>query len=190
MRGPVAFVKSCATLRGLGAAIGLAVVLALVVQFVVIPPYREITGFIPFDAQPRLSHVMVGIELGAVAKGTAAGAYVVFALVDALSAAATAWAFTLGWVLLFALAPNRIFAFLTRGGIMMIPLYVLALDLVAKVGFFRLVSGLDGPDYSAAIDFSVLTHRLELAMTDLRNYLTAGFLLMAMTGMVLRLIRR
>jgi hypothetical protein len=186
----MAFVKSCATLRGLAVAIALAVALALAVRFVATTPYHDVTGFLPFDLQSNLSHVMVGIELGTVVKGTARDAYLLFAAFDVLSAAATAWAFMLAWVWVFAAVPNRLFAMLSRGGIHMVPFYVLTLDLAAKAGFFRLVSGLEGDDYADAIDFSVIAHRVAFAMMDVRNYLTVAFILAALTGLILRRVRK
>lgn len=190
MRGLGTFVKSCATscatVRGIVVAAAAVGLLALVVNLLLIPAYREATGFIPFDAQARLSHFMLGVELGAVDKGKAAHIYALFAAVDVLYAAATAWLFTVFWSWLFAMAPTRLFAFLTRGGILLVPFYVLILDVAAKVGFFRLVRGLDDPAYAATVDFSVMIHRLGFALRDLRNYLTVAFLLAIAIGFLLR----
>ena len=67
---------------------------------------------------------------------------------------------------------------------------MLILDLVGKAGFFRLVSGLDGDAYTDTIDFSVTVHRLAFALTDVRNALTAAFVLAAVTEMVLRRVQK
>ena len=186
MRGPGTFVKSYATVRGVAVAAAVTGLLALVVSLLLIPAYREVTGFIPFEAQPRLSHFMIGVELGAVDKGKATHIYALFAAVDVVYAAATAWLFTLFWNWLFTMAPTRLFAFLTRGGILLVPFYVFILDVVAKVGFFQLVRGLDDSAYAAAVDFSVLVHRFGFALRDLRNYLTVAFPLAVAIGFLLR----
>lgn len=186
MRGPGTFVKSYATVRGVAVAAAATGLLALVVSLLLIPAYREVTGFIPFDAQDRLSHFMVGVELGAVDKGKATQIYALFAAVDTLYAVATAWLFTLFWSWLFDMAPTRLFAFLTRGGILMVPFYVLILDVVAKAGFFRLVRGLDDAAYAVTVDFAVMIHRLGFALRDLRNYLTVAFLVAIAVGFLLR----
>jgi hypothetical protein len=163
--------------------------LAAIVRYAVIPPYLDVVGFIPFDAQPRLSHIMVGIELSAFRRGVPADVYLLFAIVDFLSAAATACAFTIGWIWLFARVPNRIFAFLKRGGILLLPSYVLLLDAIMKVAFYRLVGGIDSGAYAAGIEFAVMVHRLGSALTDVRNYLTAAFVIAAVTGLILRRAR-
>jgi hypothetical protein len=186
MPSPWAFLKMRATLRGLAFAAGVAALLALTVHVALIPPYEAITGYVPFDAQARLSQFMVGVELGAFAKGAATGAYVIYAVGDALSAVATAWLFMLFWQWLFARAPTRLFAFLARGGILLVPVYVLALDLAAKVGFFRLVKGLEEPSYAATVDFSVTVHRLAMALADLRNYVTAVLVVTAIVSLLLK----
>ena len=186
MRGPGTFVKSYATVRGVAVAAAVTGLLALVVSLLLIPAYREVTGFIPFDAQARLSHFMIGVELGAVDKGKATQIYALFAAVDVVYAAATAWLFILFWSWLFAMAPTRLFAFLMRGGILLVPFYVFILDVIAKVGFFRLVRGLDDSAYAAAVDFSVMVHRLGFALRDLRSYLTMAFLLAIAIGFLLR----
>ncbi|MBY0509520.1 MAG: hypothetical protein K2P94_05150 [Rhodospirillaceae bacterium] len=186
MPGPWAFLKSNATPRGLGVAAGAVMLLMLTVQFALIPPYEAITGYLPFDAQPRLSQFMVGVELGAFAKGTATMAYVMYAIGDALADMATAWLFVLFWHGLFEKIPTRLFAFLARGGILLVPLYVLAMDLAAKAGFFRLLNGVEGPSYAATADFSVTVHRLAMVLADLRNYLTAAFVVIAIVSLLLK----
>lgn len=179
MWGPTALLKAYATVRGILAAAVIVALLALLVRLVLIPAYQDVTGFIPFDAQPRLSQVMIGIELGAFAKGAATDAYTLFAMGDIVRGMAVAWFFTLVWAWLFAKAPSRLFGFLARGGIFLVPTYVVILDVAAKLGFYRLLLGLSDPDYSAVANFSVTAHRLSFALADLRLYLTAGFILIA-----------
>lgn len=178
--------KSNPTARGLAAAVAMTVLLTLTVKFALIPPYEFITGYVPFDAQPRLSQFMVGVELGAFAKGAATPAYVIYAVGDAFAAMATAWLFVLFWHGLFERVPTRLFAFLTRGGILLVPVYVLVLDLVAKGGFFRLLQGIEEPSYAATVDFSVTVHRLAMALADLRNTLTAAFVVIAIMSLLLK----
>lgn len=186
MPGPGAFLQSNATPRGFAMALGAVALLTLTVKFALMPPYEAITGYVPFDAQPGLSQFMIGVELGAFAKGAATSAYVIYAIGDAAAAMATAWLFILLWHGLFQRVPTRLFAFLTRGGILLVPLYVLALDLAAKVGFFRLLNGVEDPGYGAAADFSVTVHRLAMGLAEIRNYMTAAFVVMAIVSLLLK----
>jgi hypothetical protein len=186
MPSPWPFLKSNATPRGFAVAVSVVALLTLTVQCALIPPYEAITGYVPFDAQPRLSQFMVGVELGAFTKGAATAPYVFYAIGDAFAAMATAWLFVLFWHSLFERVPTRLFTFLTRGGILMVPVYVLVLDFVAKVGFFRLLHGIEEPSYAATVDFSVTVHRLAMALADLRNYLAAAFVVIAIMSLLLK----
>ena len=154
-------------------------VFGLISHFVLIPTYREITSFTPFDVQVPLSQFMIAVELGAFAKGAATNAYILFAMIDLAYAITTAWMFTLVWQELFSRAPTQLFAFLTRGSILWVPSYVVILDLVAKAGFLRLIQGTAGPPYIATIEFCSDVHRLKFAIVGVRNYLTAAFALIA-----------
>jgi len=171
-----------ATLRGIALAALLAAVLTLVVRLGLIPPYRDITGFVPFDVHMRLTRVMIGIELGAFPQGAATGIYIAFALVDAVRAAATAWLFVLLWRWLFEYFPARLSGFLSRGGIRLVPVYVVGLDIVAKMGFYRVLEGGSMATQVSLVDFSVMAHRMGFALADARNYLTVGFTLIAAIG--------
>ena len=165
--------------RGFIAAVVIAGILALVERFSLIPAYRAVTGFTPFDVQFPLSHFMVGVELGAFDKAAARGVYIAFAAVDAVYQLAVAGVFTLLWMWLFARAPMALVAFLRRGGILMVPTYAVLLDLVTKAGFVRLLQGPGGADAGGIIEFSVTVHRLAFAVADIRNILTAVFLALA-----------
>jgi hypothetical protein len=182
MRGTADFIARRATSRGIALAALIVVVLTLIVRFALIPAYRDITGFVPFDAHARLSRVMIGIELGAFPQGAATGVYIVFALVDIARAAAAAWLFVLAWRWLFEYFPARLSGFLSRGGILLVPVYVVALDIAAKVGFFRLLESGSVAAHTALVDFSVMAHRMGFALADARNYLTVGFILIAAIG--------
>lgn len=164
-----------------------AAVLYLVERVTLIPAYREITGFEPFDLQTPLSHVMIGIELGAFDERLAAGPYTAFAAVDFALTVAIAAMFTFLWMWLFAKAPNRLFAFLKRGGIMLMPTYVVILDMAAKVAFYRLLQGLSGEALTETIEFSATIHRLHMAVADIRNILTAVFAALVTAAVVRRL---
>lgn len=168
-----------------GAAVA---VLLLVERTTLIPAYREITGFTPFDLQAPLSHVMIGVELGAFEERAARGAYSAFAAVDFALGVATAAMFTFLWMWLFEKAPSRIFAFLKRGGTLMVPTYAVVLDMAAKLGFYRLLQGLSGEALADTIEFCATIHRLHIALADIRNILTAVFLALA-TGVIVRRLR-
>lgn len=180
------FLKARATGRGLAVAAGAAVVFGLISRLFLVPAYHGISGFTPFDVQFPLSPFMIAVERGGYAEGSAVAAYVLFAAVDLLYMVATAWLFILGWVWLFSKVPTRLFAFLTRGGILMLPTYIVFLDIATKVGFFRLVCGLTGPSFAATVEFCATIHRLKFALIDIRLYLTAAFLLVVVLGLVIR----
>lgn len=173
--------------RGIMAAGAAAAVLWLVARTVLVPAYRDITGFVPFDLQSPLSHVMIGVELGAFEERAALGAYAAFAAVDFALGIAKAALFIFVWMWLFDSAPTRIFSFLRRGGILLLPLYVVILDGAAKVGFHRLLQGLSGEALSATIEYCATVHRLHMAVADIRNLLTAVFLALAAAVTVRRL---
>ena len=159
------------------AAVGL--VLYLVERFTLAPMYRAATGFLPFDLQRPLSHFMIGIELGAFDKGAALEIYTAFATIDVALMLAKAAAITLLWLWLFEKAPQRLFNFLKRGGVAMVPSYVVILDGAAKAGFHRLLQGLSGEALTETIEFCATIHRLQLAVADIRNGLTVLFIALA-----------
>ncbi len=167
-----------------------AVALTLASQYIAGPIYRGIAGFMPFDAQPSLSRFMIAVELGASVNDGASSAYILFALVDAAAVIAAAWTFALLWLWLFITVPTRLFAFLMRGGIVLLPFYVVVLDIVAKVAFFRLIGGLSGASYATTIECVAFVHRLKFALVDLRNYLTAALLLAGVLAVFLKHRRR
>jgi hypothetical protein len=180
------FLRAQATGRRVLIALAAALLLALVSRYAAVPMYRGIVGFTPFDAQPSLSRIMVAVELGASGNVSATSAYLLFAAIDAVAVAAAAWLFAALWMWLFVRVPTRLFAFLMRGGIVLLPFYVVALDMMAKVAFFRLVRGLSGESYAATIEFAVAVHRLKFAFVDVRNYLTAALLFATVLAVFLR----
>ena len=176
-RGLMNFLRSGITLRALLMMAAMTAALGLLSRFVFGPLYRSVTGFLPFDAQFPLSKIMIVVELGAFDKGAATTPYLLFAAVDLAYMIATAALFTMIWMWLFTKFPSPLFGFLRRGGIAMLPSYIVALDIVTKIGFFRLVSGLSGADYASVVEFCATVHRLKFALGDIRTYLTVGFLL-------------
>lgn len=181
--------KSGVTLRALIIAAATAGSLGLLARFVFSPLYHGVTGFLPFDVQSPLSKIMIAVELGAFDKDAALTPYMLFAGIDLAYGLATAALFTLAWMWLFAKYPRGsgasvLFDFLRRGGIAMLPSYVVVLDIVSKIGFFRLIGGLSGEDYAGAVEFCATVHRLKFALADIRNYLTVSFLIAVAVGLL------
>jgi hypothetical protein len=183
---PMTFLRFCATWRGIAATAVATLALGLISHLVLAPAYREVSGFAPFDVQFPLSPFAIAVELGGYAEKSATAAYTLFAAVDFAYQLAMACLVTLVWVWLFAKVPIPIFAFLKRGGILLVPFYGVTLDLAAKIGFFRLVGGLAGSSYATTVDFCASAHRLESALIDIRYYLTAVFLLIVALRFLLR----
>jgi hypothetical protein len=179
MRGLTAFLSSRATGRNIIGTSMAAAVMWSAATFILIPAYRDITGFAPFDVQSPLSRFMIGIELGAFEESAAIGAYIMFAIVDGLRGILLACAVMLSWLWLFARRPTKLSAMLVRGGILLVPWYVVLLDITAKFAFARLLKGLSGASYGATIEFAATVHRIEFAFIDLRNYLTVAFIVLA-----------
>ncbi len=174
---------ACVTVRGLLIIAAIAGALQLTSSLVLAPQYREITGFAPFDLQSRLSPFMIGVELGAFEKAAAAGIYRIFAGVDFAAGIVTALLFSVFWTWIFTKAPARMFDFLKRGGVLMLPAYAVVLDAITKVGYARLLGGLNGPGYAETIEFCATVHRLKFALIDIRNVVTLALLVIAAIGL-------
>ena len=172
--------------RGFFAIAAVAAVLGLLAHFALAPAYRELTGFLPFDLQYPLSRFMIGVELGAFDGANAIKSYVVFAAVHFAFGIAVAAVFTLLWAWLFSMTSSRVIAFLRRGGILMVPWYVVIVDLLGKVGFFRLLGGLAWPDHATAVELCAPLHRFKFAMMDIRNYVTIALVLVVVVDVVMR----
>jgi len=172
--------------RGFFAIAAVAAVLGLLARFALAPVYRDLTGFLPFDLQVPLSRFMIGVELGAFDGASAISAYVIFAAIHFAFGIAVAALFTLLWAWLFSLTSSRVFAFLKRGGILMVPWYVVIVDLLGKVGFYRLLGGLQWPAYALTIELCAPLHRFKFAMADIRNYVTIAFVLIVVVDIVRR----
>jgi hypothetical protein len=144
-------------------------------QRLVAEPYFEtVVGFRPFDTQFPLSSVAVAIQLGAYGDG-AVSAYAVFVTSEVLSALLVAVFFMLLWQWLFLVSPNRIFALLRNGGILISPFAALICDVVESIGFARLISGVPGFLFESTMEFSILMHKLKFVFQDIRLYFTAFF---------------
>ncbi len=154
----------------------LAVVcLFVIIQLIFVLPYFEcVAGFKPFDTQSPLSAAAVAIQLGAYRAG-AASAYSVFLASELPLALSVSAFFALLWRWMFLVSPNRIFAFLKNGGILLTPFIAVFFNFAESVGFARLINGLSGPAYASAIEFSTLMHQLRTASEDVRIYLTIFF---------------
>jgi hypothetical protein len=160
-------------------AVGVALGLAAARLFLS-SAFRSVTGFVPFDLQFPLGRQAIAIQLGALGKGVAAQAYVPFAIADALLALAAAWAIALLWLWIFHKAPNRLFVFLSRGGIFLVPVTAGVLDIAENVEFYRLIHGLSGPAYADTIEMTTSVHALKSAFVYVRDYLTAAVVLVGL----------
>jgi hypothetical protein len=172
--------------RGFVIIAALAAALGLAARYIFAPMYMEIAGFLPFDLQFPLSRFMIGVELGTFEGAVAIKPYVLFAVVHFGYVAAVAALFTLFWRWLLTTSATRMLVFFRRGGILMIPSYVVVVDLLAKVGFFRLLGGFDWPSPGLAVDVCASIHRFKFAMVDIRNYLTIAFILVVLLDLVMR----
>jgi hypothetical protein len=166
-------------LRRVVIAATVAALMWVLARLVLSEAYRAQTTFLPFDLQFPLTQFMIAIELGVFKRGTATAAYAAFAAADLVYAVAVAWFFTGLWVWLFAAQPSRLFHFLKRGGILMLPWYIVAMDAANKIGFYLIVDGRWMESYGEIVNVVVTVHRLKFAMSDIRDYLTLGFLVVA-----------
>ena len=142
-----------------------------------IPHFQASTSFIPFDVQFPLTRHMIAIQLGAY-ESNARAAYLPFLLVDLLLAFASAAALLLLWSWLFSQHRTRVFAFLERGAVLLVPVYTLCCDIAENVAFARLVGGLSGESYVGTIKFAVTVHGIRGALLDLQVILTIVFVIL------------
>ncbi len=133
------------------------------------------TGFIPFDLQAALKPPTIAIQLGAYQSPGVERLYSAFAVVDAMFAVAVAAAVALSWLWLSARAPNRLFDFLMRGGVIVLPVISGTLDVIENVGFHRLIGGLKGESYADTIQLTATLHQVKTASIYVRDFLTVVF---------------
>ncbi|MGE4062439.1 MAG: hypothetical protein AB7E79_03635 [Rhodospirillaceae bacterium] len=177
MSGLANYLKSRASGRAVTGAMIFAFLVVLVQHAVLIPHFQAATTFKPFDVQFPLTKYMIAIQLGAYEE-TAAAAYLPFVVVDLLLALVSTAALMLLWAWLFRAQPNRLFAFLERGAIFLLPVYTLACDIAENVAFARLIGGLAGANYAGTIDFAVMIHGVRGALLDLQVILTVVFVIL------------
>ncbi len=151
------------------------------------PMFSQEMGFVPFDLQPRLNQGMLVIQLGA-ARGHPLGAlYGAFVMADIPVSLVLAFVTVAFWRWLHVRTPNRVYAFLTAGGVMLLPIVAAMLEMTEHRAVFSLLYQRVGEAYADAIAFTVSVHNVKVAMADLRDAVTLSF--MASTA-VLALLRR
>ncbi len=170
------FLKSRASGRAVAAAVIFALLVVVVQQWVLVPHFQAVTTFKPFDVQFPLTRYMIAIQLGAYER-TAGPAYLPFFVVDLLLSFVSAGTLMLLWAWLFR-QPNRISAFLERGGIIFVPIYTLCCDIAENIAFARLIGGLTGESFAATVEFAVTAHRMRGALLDLQMILTLLFVIL------------
>ncbi|MGE3332114.1 MAG: hypothetical protein AB7I36_00605 [Rhodospirillaceae bacterium] len=170
------FLKSRASGRAVAAAVIFALLVVVVQQWVLVPHFQAVTTFKPFDVQFPLTRYMIAIQVGAYER-TAGPAYLPFFVVDLLLSFVSAGTLMLLWAWLFR-QPNRISAFLERGGIIFVPLYTLACDIAENIAFARLIRGPTGESFGATVEFAVTAHSMRGALLDLQVILTLLFVIL------------
>lgn len=172
------YLKSRATGRTVAGTVVFALLVVLVQYTVLIPHFQAATTFRPFDVQFPLTRYMIAIQLGAYGE-TAGPAYLPFLLVDTLLAFVSAGALMFLWAWLFGRQPTRIFSFLERGAVILVPAYTLACDIAENIAFARLIGGrLSGEAYANTIQFAVTVHSVRGAFLDLQVILTVIFVIL------------
>lgn len=166
----------------------LAVGVALLVRWAVLAPmFSQEMGFVPFDLQPRLNRGMLVIQVGA-ARGHPLGAlYGAFVMADIPISLVVAFVTVAFWRWLHVRTPNRVYAFLTAGGIMLLPLAAAALEMSEHRAVFSLLHQRGSGAYADALAFTVSVHNIKVAMADLRDAVTLMFVV---STAVLQLLRR
>jgi hypothetical protein len=144
---------------------------------VLAPMFSHEMGFIPFDLQPRMNRGMLVIQVGA-ARGHPLGAlYGAFVTADLPISLVLAFVTVVFWRWLHLRAPNRVYAFLTGGGIMLLPLAVAGIEMSEHRAFFSLLHQRGTETYADAIAFAVAVHNVKAAVAGLCNAVTLSFIL-------------
>ena len=171
------YLKSRATGRAVAGLVIFALLAVLVQYAVLIPNFQAATTFKPFDVQVPLTRYMIAIQLGAY-HPTAAPAYLPFVLVDTLLSFVSAAALMLLWSWLFRTQPTRVFAFLERGFVVLVPVYTLICNVIENIAFARLIGGVSGEAYARTVEFAVTIHSVHNAFLDLQMILTIVFVIL------------
>ncbi len=172
-----AYLKSRATGRTVAGLVIFALLLGVVQYAVLIPNFQAATTFKPFDVQSPLTRYMIAIQLGAY-EDAAAPAYLPFILVDTLLAFVSAAALMLLWSWLFAAQSTRVFTFLERGLVVLVPVYTLLCNIAENIAFARLIGGLPAESYVGTLEFAVTIHSVHTAFLDLQMILTVVFVVL------------
>jgi hypothetical protein len=145
-------------------------------------------GFLPFDLQPRMNRGMLVIQIGA-ARGHPLGSlYGAFVTADIPVSLVLAFVTVVFWRWLHLRAPNRVYAFLNGGGIMLLPLAVAALEMSEHRAVFSLLHQRGAETYADAVAFTVAVHNVKAAVAGLCNAVTLAFI--AATALMWTLRRR
>jgi hypothetical protein len=171
------YFKSRASGRAVAGAVIFALLVVLVQQTLLVPHFQAVTGFKPLDVQFPLSRYTIAIQLGAYGQDAGA-AYLPFLMVDLVLAAASAAALVLLWAWLFRQQRTRMFSFLERGAVILVPVYTLGCDFAENVAFARLIGGLSGESYAGTIEFAVMIHSVRGALLDVQVILTVLFVIL------------
>lgn len=160
---------------------------ALLVRWAVLAPmFSEVLGFVPFDLQPRLNRGMLVIQVGA-ARGYPLGRlYGAFVMTDIPISLVVAFVTVAFWRWLHVRAPNRVYAFLTAGGVMLLPVAAAMLEMSEHRAVFRLLQQRGRDAYADAIAFTVAVHNTKVAVADLRDAVTLSFVAATATLWLLR----
>ena len=142
--------------------------------------FRSAVGFVPFDIQPRLNREMVVIQLGAMPVDRALLPYALFALGDVVVAIVIALFITALWSWMFRKAPNRVFAVVAGGGILIFPAIAALMEIAEHILVFRLIANGNGAALARLADLTVMLHGLKNAFVDARVGLTVAFGLIAL----------
>ena len=171
------YFKSRASGRAVAGAVIFALLVVLVQQTLLVPHFQAVTGVKPLDVQFPLSRYTIAIQLGAYGPDAGA-AYLPFLLVDMILAVASATALVLLWAWLFRQQRTRLFSFLERGAVILVPAYTLGCDIAENIAFARLIGGLSGESYVETIEFAVTVHSVRGALLDVQVILTVLFVML------------
>lgn len=178
MTGLTAYLKGRATGRAVAASVILAALLYLLRDAVLVPYFRDVTGFVPFDVQFPLTRFMMAIQLGAYHSPAAARvAYLPFLVIDVLYAFASAASLMFLWTWLFMRQPNQIFDFLERGAVVLVPAYTLICDVGENIAFAWLVGDRSGEGHPIGFWLAEVIHGVRGALLDLQMILTGVFVI-------------
>ena len=172
--------------RGMSILLVIALLAVAVRWAVLAPMFSHELGFLPFDLQSRMNRGMLVIQLGA-ARGHPLGSlYGDFVMADIPLSLVLAFVTVAFWRWLHLRAPNRVYAFLTSGGIMLLPLAVAGLEMSEHRAVFGLLNQRGTATFADAVDFAVAVHNVKTAVAELCNAVTLIFILVTAVMRMLR----